>query len=276
LRYLFSKLQAAISAQFPNDETIRYTCISRLIFNRFLKPAILSPNSTEDLYGESSKRKLVLIAKALQNISNLCEFGSKEEYMQSLNPFFQLYKSKMIHFLDEISKPIDCQQLKSRSSPDFEIAKDCAELVDLMTRSMKNMPDSGVLYSRMKVCLKSINDKNGENEILGQLLQSETKQNRAGSESPISNGFLSKLVSMSKSSFAVNGSKTYQLRHGQSLNNLQSVPDITGRDSTNSLQTSSPKLIKKNTSVFDLYSKSVSKKMNNRTTNIENSKPSAH
>jgi len=48
-------------------------------------------------------RSLVMIAKCLQNLANLVEFGSKEPYMEVVNPFILKNKEKMTVFLDHIS-----------------------------------------------------------------------------------------------------------------------------------------------------------------------------
>ncbi|ELR15845.1 heme NO binding domain containing protein [Acanthamoeba castellanii str. Neff] len=57
--------------------------IANLIFLRFLSPAIVSPHRGKT----TSQRTLMLITKLLNNLMNNVEFGEKESYMTSLNPF---------------------------------------------------------------------------------------------------------------------------------------------------------------------------------------------
>ena len=60
--------------------------------NKFLEPP--APAAT---------RSLVMIAKCLQNLANLVEFGVKESYMEVVNPFILKNKERMVVFLDHLS-----------------------------------------------------------------------------------------------------------------------------------------------------------------------------
>ena len=44
-----------------------------------------------------------MIAKCLQNLANLVEFGVKESYMEVVNPFILKNKERMVVFLDHLS-----------------------------------------------------------------------------------------------------------------------------------------------------------------------------
>lgn len=44
-----------------------------------------------------------MVAKCLQNLANLVEFGGKEPYMEVVNPFILKNKERMIVFLDQLS-----------------------------------------------------------------------------------------------------------------------------------------------------------------------------
>ena len=52
-------------------------------------------------------RSLVMIAKCLQNLANLIEFGGKEPYMEVVNPFILKNKERMVVFLDHLSSVRD-------------------------------------------------------------------------------------------------------------------------------------------------------------------------
>lgn len=44
-----------------------------------------------------------MVAKCLQNLANLIEFGGKEQHMEVVNPFILKNKERMIVFLDQLS-----------------------------------------------------------------------------------------------------------------------------------------------------------------------------
>ena len=54
----------------------------------------------------AANRSLVMIAKCLQNLANLVEFGVKESYMEVVNPFILKNKERMVVFLDHLSVSI--------------------------------------------------------------------------------------------------------------------------------------------------------------------------
>lgn len=50
-----------------------------------------------------ASRSLIMVAKCLQNLANLVEFGGKEPYMEVVNPFILKNKERMVIFLDQLS-----------------------------------------------------------------------------------------------------------------------------------------------------------------------------
>lgn len=48
-----------------------------------------------------------MVAKCLQNLANLVEFGGKEPYMEVVNPFILKNKERMVVFLDQLSVSIN-------------------------------------------------------------------------------------------------------------------------------------------------------------------------
>lgn len=52
---------------------------------------------------QTAARSLIMIAKCLQNLANLVEFGGKEQYMEVVNPFILKNKERMVVFLDHLS-----------------------------------------------------------------------------------------------------------------------------------------------------------------------------
>ena len=56
-----------------------------------------------DIPSETASRTLKLVAKSLQKLANLVEFGAKESFMTVVNPFIVQNKQRMLMFLDELS-----------------------------------------------------------------------------------------------------------------------------------------------------------------------------
>jgi hypothetical protein len=58
-------------------------------------------------------RNLILVAKTIQNLANMSEFGQKEPYMQPINSFIIKQRGDMQAFLDAVSVRYLCfsQQL---------------------------------------------------------------------------------------------------------------------------------------------------------------------
>ena len=67
----------------------------------------------------AAMRSLVMIAKCLQNLANLVEFGGKEPYMEVVNPFILKNKERMVVFLDHLSS------VRDKPYPDEDRVKVC-------------------------------------------------------------------------------------------------------------------------------------------------------
>jgi hypothetical protein len=99
-------IQSEVSTKYPGNSSVKYTSVSGFIFLRFFAPAVLGPAlfglkvGTQD---SLASRKLVLIAKTLQNLSNLVEFGQKEPFMAPMNSFIKDKMNDMKIFIDKIS-----------------------------------------------------------------------------------------------------------------------------------------------------------------------------
>lgn len=134
LRHIFHSLQQSVIKRYPPESVsvVKYTVISGFFFLRFFCPAILGPKlfelmkehpvektartlvtflqvSTILLISADSQRlgsdhyRQTLLAKTLQNLSNLCEFGYKEPYMAEMNLFIQENFDPMKSFIDRVS-----------------------------------------------------------------------------------------------------------------------------------------------------------------------------
>lgn len=105
LRYILATLQRAIAKKWPNDALLKAQVISSFIFLRLLCPAIINPHQYKIVNSAPApvpSRNLMLVAKCLQNLANLQEFGLKESWMEVVNPFILKNKSKVIRFVEEI------------------------------------------------------------------------------------------------------------------------------------------------------------------------------
>ncbi len=97
-----SCLYREVARRFPDS---KYKVVGGFIFLRWLCPAIVTPDAfglIDEKLDSSTRRRLVLIAKMLQNLANEAYFETKEEYMRGLNVFIENNLSKMHSFFDAI------------------------------------------------------------------------------------------------------------------------------------------------------------------------------
>ena len=129
------KIRELAKDRFPDEELTNYTAISGFIFLRFFNPVILTPNLYNldvGMLDDSAKRKLTLVAKTIQNLSNMTLFGKKEVYMQPVNAFISNRLDQMKKFLDDIAVD-DCYESTNNNE---DGSKECAELVEIFFNTM--------------------------------------------------------------------------------------------------------------------------------------------
>uniref|UniRef100_A0A8C4IXB1 RAS p21 protein activator (GTPase activating protein) 1a n=1 Tax=Dicentrarchus labrax TaxID=13489 RepID=A0A8C4IXB1_DICLA len=110
LRFIYGCLQKSVQQKWPTNTTMRtrvWLCISKT-----------------DL--SSAGRTLTLVAKSVQNLANLVEFGAKEPYMEGVNPFIKNNKHRMIMFLDELGNVPDLPEVTENFRTD--LSRDLAAL----------------------------------------------------------------------------------------------------------------------------------------------------
>ncbi|KAK5650860.1 hypothetical protein RI129_001889 [Pyrocoelia pectoralis] len=121
VRFICGSLQRAVVAKWPGERLVRTRVVSGFIFLRLLCPALLNPRQF-GLVGEqpspAATRSLVMVAKCLQNLANLVEFGGKEPYMEVVNPFILKNKERMVVFLDQLSSVTEPGEPRITSKPD--------------------------------------------------------------------------------------------------------------------------------------------------------------
>ena len=136
LKVIFASIQAAVTEKYPDSRNAKYTSISGFMFLRLISPAIMGPNLFQLNVGplnETNLRKLKLIAKTIQNLGNLAEFGKKEEFMEPLNHFINARIPDMKRFIEQISTPDVGYVHIEKSYTKKELAIECSDLCSLLT-----------------------------------------------------------------------------------------------------------------------------------------------
>uniref|UniRef100_A0A8C1GZV5 RAS p21 protein activator 1 n=1 Tax=Cyprinus carpio carpio TaxID=630221 RepID=A0A8C1GZV5_CYPCA len=132
LRFIYGCLQKAVQQKWPRNTTMRTRVVSGFVFLRLICPAIVNPrifNIIADPPSPIASRTLTLVAKAVQNLANLVEFGAKEPYMEGVNPFIKSNKHRMIKFLDELGNVPELPEPTEHFNTD--LARDLAALHQL-------------------------------------------------------------------------------------------------------------------------------------------------
>lgn len=132
LRFIYGCLQKSVQQKWPTNTTMRTRVVSGFVFLRLICPAILNPrmfNIIADPPSSTAGRTLTLVAKSVQNLANLVEFGAKEPYMEGVNPFIKNNKQRMIMFLDELGNVPDLPDATEHFRAD--LSRDLAALHEI-------------------------------------------------------------------------------------------------------------------------------------------------
>lgn len=180
LRKVFKCIKETVEKRFPDEPGVKFTAISGFIILRFFAPAILGPN----LFGlkigildKQATRKVTLIAKTLQNLGNLVEFGQKEAYMEPMNSFLCSHFENMKKFLNEIStddetEKIDTELLQIREDyfkhDDKAAATNFSDLINILrggVDKLSTIQDVNLkLVSKLEEILEGFDSKRKEIE----------------------------------------------------------------------------------------------------------------
>ncbi|CAL4130451.1 unnamed protein product, partial [Meganyctiphanes norvegica] len=131
LRYICGSMQQKVAEKWPSDRLVRARVVSGFIFLRLICPAILNPrtfNLLQEPPHQQAGRSLIMIAKCLQNLANLVEFGGKEPYMEVVNPFILKNKERMIAFLDNLSSVSERPEIEPESRVKSEPSRELAQI----------------------------------------------------------------------------------------------------------------------------------------------------
>ncbi|XP_077989624.1 ras GTPase-activating protein 1-like isoform X2 [Glandiceps talaboti] len=154
LRYLCGCLQEDVKKKWPNNQDTHSRVVGGFIFLRLICPAIMNPrqfNITSEPPSETAARTLTIVAKAIQNLANIVEFGAKESYMEALNPFIILNKGRMIRYLDELSSITEWPEITQLVCPD--VSRDLAAIHQICASQIKEIQRIGTTKPHVKKLL---------------------------------------------------------------------------------------------------------------------------
>jgi len=135
LKLVFYHLQKDVMDKF-NNEKVKHIAVAGFIFLRFFCPAILDPKlfgMAQEHPDPNTARTFTLVAKTIQNLANLVEFGAKEPYMADMNPFILKNIDAMKTCIEKFSTcPKTDQQVSIPNQVD--VRRELASLYKLFTR----------------------------------------------------------------------------------------------------------------------------------------------
>jgi hypothetical protein len=106
LRQILKYIRAVAEDRYGDFlRTVAYTSVSGFLFLRFFCPALLNPKLfglLRDHPQPKAQRTLTLIAKSLQALANLSNFGQKEAWMEPMNRFLTGHRQGVKDFIDEV------------------------------------------------------------------------------------------------------------------------------------------------------------------------------
>lgn len=106
LRHILKYVRAVAEDRYGDFlRTVTYTSVSGFLFLRFFCPAILNPKLfglLRDHPQPKAQRTFTLIAKSLQALANLSNFGQKESWMEPMNRFLTSHRQGIKDFIDNI------------------------------------------------------------------------------------------------------------------------------------------------------------------------------
>lgn len=140
LRFIYGCLQKTVQQKWPRNTTMKTRVVSGFVFLRLICPAIVNPrifNIIADPPSPIASRTLTLVAKAVQNLANLVEFGAKEPYMEGVNPFIKSNKHRMIMFLDKLGNIPELPEPTEHFNTD--LARDLAALHQLCVTHLNEL-----------------------------------------------------------------------------------------------------------------------------------------
>uniref|UniRef100_A0A8C8I576 Ras GTPase-activating protein 1 n=1 Tax=Oncorhynchus tshawytscha TaxID=74940 RepID=A0A8C8I576_ONCTS len=138
LRYIYGCLQKSVQQKWPANTTMRTRVVSGFVFLRLICPAILNPrmfNIIADPPSATAGRTLTLIAKSVQNLANLVEFGAKNvPDLPEVTEHFRTDLSRDLAALHEIcvSHSDDLRTLSNERGAQQHVLKKLLAITELL------------------------------------------------------------------------------------------------------------------------------------------------
>uniref|UniRef100_A0A8C7ILF4 RAS p21 protein activator 1 n=1 Tax=Oncorhynchus kisutch TaxID=8019 RepID=A0A8C7ILF4_ONCKI len=138
LRYIYGCLQKSVQQKWPTNTTMRTRVVSGFVFLRLICPAILNPrmfNIIADPPSATAGRTLTLIAKSVQNLANLVEFGAKNvPDLPEVTEHFRTDLSRDLAALHEIcvSHSDDLRTLSNERGAQQHVLKKLLAITELL------------------------------------------------------------------------------------------------------------------------------------------------
>lgn len=103
------------------------------------------------------------MAKTLQNLSNLADFGKKEPFMAPMNEFIRSRKEDLKAYIDKIAQPVPGFVSESKNPLPEDAAKDTADLIRYVALSqdkLATVPNcSDLIREKLPAAIREIEAK---------------------------------------------------------------------------------------------------------------------
>ncbi|GAA96793.1 hypothetical protein E5Q_03465 [Mixia osmundae IAM 14324] len=174
LRGIFHYIQGVVNIRYDKSKrSMRFTCISAFVFLRFFVPAILNPRLFGLVYttpGLKAQRTLTLLAKTLQGLANMSQFGQKEPWMSVMNPFLDSSAWTYSDYITNIAglAPDYQPEWTSKECQLYRTPRDLqARLSGLAAESIPSLPhliDPPKEFAYIANCIGPLRDARGKAE----------------------------------------------------------------------------------------------------------------
>ena len=159
-RKICKHLYEEVNSRFPQS---RHSAIGGFLFLRFFCPAIISPEGFHILNeppSVKSRRSLVLVAKALQNLANGVMFGNKEAFMTDVNNFIQENQERIVAFFEDMietglrlqSKPADVNPMELEEALNTvhrHLYENREEMIEVLVQAKNRSHGTGTAHTAL-------------------------------------------------------------------------------------------------------------------------------
>ncbi|OLL24588.1 Ras GTPase-activating-like protein rng2 [Neolecta irregularis DAH-3] len=114
LRYLAAETLKAVKTRFPNEqEDVHLLVVENLVFNRYIKPAIVAPDGFGVLEGavsQQQRKNLNEVVKTLAQIASGRLFSREDKFLRPLNEYLQTEITRMRNIFVEAARVESAEQ----------------------------------------------------------------------------------------------------------------------------------------------------------------------